>query len=62
MNKQKKALFSARLCAYIYAGSGECENKRMKVGTLYLQFIRLLDQVQHYPNTVDCSCPLEVLN
>lgn len=25
---------------------------------LYLQFIGLLDQVQHFPNTVDCSCLL----
>lgn len=25
---------------------------------LYLQFIGLLDPVQHYPNAVDCSCLL----
>lgn len=58
MNKQKEALFSTLLCACMYADRGEWENKRTKVGTLYLQFVKLLDQVQHFPDTVDCSCLL----
>lgn len=53
--KQKKALFSILLCACMYADRGEWEDKRTKVFTLYLWFIRLLGPVQHNPNTVDCS-------
>lgn len=55
MNKPKKPLFSVLLCARMYADRGEWEGKRTKVCMPYLRFIRLLDRVQHHPNTVDCS-------
>lgn len=58
MNKPKKAPFSILLCACIYADGGEWEDKRTEVCTLYLWFVSLLDQVQHHPNRVDCSCLL----
>lgn len=50
-NEQTKALVSISAWVYAY---GENE-KRSKVCTLYLQFIRLLDQVQYHPKTMDCS-------